>query len=293
MKPLSSAEATKRYSTATSRTFELVGSLVGGETGATAIQELGRDRRVLKWESDPDNISRRLVAVALTERLRTEATWPVPRQHAIQDDGFLFVSQEFMRGETLTRLSDHVVDELLALHGRRLGLADADEPNGWGADMIAILVDGGKGYCLHEPLREYDKRTRRVVERIEAIGRALTPADLVGRDIVHADLHPGNLLQVDGQLSAVVDLDYARVGDAAFDLAFLAVAGLGTDADPGIRKRLFTHGIDGLDGKRRGAYVGNLLLRFLDWPIRKNRSGEVEFWLEQSERLLADAEEGL
>jgi hypothetical protein len=37
-----------------------------------------------------------------------------------------------------------------------------------------------------------------VVEQIEAIGRALIPADLAGHDIVHADLHPGNLLQVDG-----------------------------------------------------------------------------------------------
>jgi hypothetical protein len=71
---LSATEATARYTAATSRRFQLIGSLVGGETGATAIQEAGGDRLVLKWDSDPRNISRRLEAIALTERLRTRRT---------------------------------------------------------------------------------------------------------------------------------------------------------------------------------------------------------------------------
>ena len=50
----------------------------------------------------------------------------------------------------------------------------------------------------------------RVVERIEEMGRALDPADLPGGGVVHGDLHPGNMLQIEGRLSAVVDLDYAR-----------------------------------------------------------------------------------
>jgi thiamine kinase-like enzyme len=289
---LSPAEATARYANATAKTYELVGSLVGGETGATAIREVGEHKRVLKWESDPGNVALRLEALTLAERLRREAHWPVPRQHAIEDDGWLFVSQEFMPGETVTRLTHGLVDEVLSLHDRRMDLDAADESNRWGVEMITILVDGGKGYCLHEPLRTYDERTRRVVEQIEAIGAVLTPADLAGNDIVHADLHTGNLLQLNGQLSAVVDLDYARVGDAAFDLACLAVASLGVDADAGVRKRLFAHGIEALDGARRAAYVGNLLLRNLDWPIRKNRPNEIEFWLQQSDRLLADIEVG-
>ena len=284
---LSPTEATARYSAATSRTFQLIGSLVGGETGATEIQEVGGDRLVLKWESDPLNISRRLEALALAERLRIEADWPVPRQHAIEDNGWLLVSQEFMPGATVHRLSHELFDELVLLHERRLGLAAADDANRWAADMIRILVTGGNDHCLHEPLRQYDARTRRVVERIEEIGAALVPADLISGGVVHGDLHPGNLLQVDGRLSAVIDLDYARVGDAAFDLACLAVASLSIDADPGVRKRCFTEGVDVLDGARRRAYVANLLLRNLDWPIRKNRPNQIEFWLEQSDRLLA------
>ena len=243
---------------------------------------------MLKWESDPLNISRRREALALAERLRTEADWPVPRQHAIED-GWMAprLAGVHARRDGASRCRTSSSTNWYLLHERRLGLAAADDANRWAADMIRILVTGGNDHCLHEPLRQYDARTRRVVERIEEIGAALVPADLISGGVVHGDLHPGNLLQVDGRLSAVIDLDYARVGDAAFDLACLAVASLSIDADPGVRKRCFTEGVDVLDGARRRAYVANLLLRNLDWPIRKNRPKQIEFWLEQSDRLLA------
>jgi hypothetical protein len=35
---------------------------------------------------------------------------------------------------------------------------------------------------LHEPLRRHSTQTRRIVERIEEIGRALTPPDLFGAE---------------------------------------------------------------------------------------------------------------
>ena len=293
MTALSPIEAVGRYSTATSRSYGLLGPLAGGETGAMLIEGVDGERRVLKWESDPANQAGRCAAIPLAERLRTEAGWPIPRQEVVWDDAWLFVTQEFMDGEPIDRLSHGLVDELLRLHHRRLGLTVPDGADRWGEDMIAILVEGGNGYCLHQPLRDYDERTRHVVERIEEIGRALTPADLPGGSIVHGDLHPGNLLQVGGQLSAVVDLDYARLGDAAFDLACLALASLEQAAEAGVRQRLMVAGVAALGSAPRAAYVGNLLLRLLDWPIRKNRIDELEFWVEQADHLLDEAVSGL
>jgi hypothetical protein len=49
---------------------------------------------------------------------------------------------------------------------------------------------------------------------------------------------------------------------------------------------MFDQGIRALPDAPRNAYVGNLLLRFLDWPIRKQRTAEIEFWTVQAERLL-------
>lgn len=67
---------------------------------------------------------------------------------------------------------------------------------------------------------------------------------------------------------------------------FLAVASLGMAVEPGVRRRLFDAVGDRIDGPRRLAYAANLLLRNLDWPIRKARFDEVEFWLAHADRLL-------
>lgn len=279
-------EAVSLLSSALDEEFTLIGRLAGGETGATAVQGSDGRRFVLKWEIDPENQLRRLEGFDLAERLRTVALWPCPKQRIAEISGCLLVLQGFMPGENVDRLSHDLLDALLDMHERRRGLATHEDQNRWGRDMIEILIEGGNGYCLHQPLRDFDSRTRRVVERIEEIGRSLTPSDLYGSDVVHGDLHPGNLLQVDGRLSAVIDMDYTRVGDAEFDLTMLALTSLGVHTDEGVRRRLFERGIEDLPDAKRNAYVGNLLLRFLDWPIRKSRPTEIEFWLEEADRLL-------
>jgi hypothetical protein len=57
--------------------------------------------------------------------------------------------------------------------------------------------------------------------------------------------------------------------------------------DRGVRSRLFERGVHSLPDARRSAYLGHLLLRFLDWPIRKTRPDEIEFWLAEADDLLA------
>lgn len=266
--------------------FELVGSLAGGETGATEVRRADGRRHVLKWEMDSQNQRRRREGAQLAERLRVDVSWPSPIQEVVDVDGCLFVLQEFMSGAVVDHLAHELVDTLFDLHERRLGLAPGDATSQWADDMIEVLVEGGNGYCLHQPLRDFDARTRRVVERIEEIGRSLQTTDLFGNDIVHGDLHPGNLLQVDGCLTAVIDMDYTRVGDATFDLTMLALGSLGVSVDAGVRSRLFDRGVHSLPDAKRRAYVANIVLRSLDWPIRKDRSAEIEFWLTEADRLL-------
>jgi hypothetical protein len=287
------AEATELLAETTGRPFTILGPLTGGETGATAIQDADGQRFVLKWTDDPTDQRLRRRGVELAERLRADAGWPAPQQRTFDAGAVLLVLQDLMPGAAVEHLSHGLVDELLALHERRLGVAtspaDAAAADEAAAELIITLVVGGDGYCLHEPLRTHDVRTRRIVERIEAVGRALDPSELGGTDVVHGDLHPGNLLQVSGRLSAVVDLDYARVGDARFDLAMLALSSLGVEADPGVRRRLLELGIDELPDALRAAYVGNFLLRCLDWGVRKDRAAEVEFWIAHADRLLPDS----
>ena len=96
------------------------------------------------------------------------------------------------------------------------------------------------------------------------------------------------MLQVDGRLAAIIDLDYATTGDAAFDLTFLAVSSLEYECyeyDDKTKHMLMEIGLEGLDQARRLAYVANIILRFLDWAIRKNRPSEIDFWLDHADWL--------
>ncbi|MBS1846799.1 MAG: aminoglycoside phosphotransferase family protein [Actinobacteria bacterium] len=170
---------------------------------------------------------------------------------------------------------------------QRDSLDVTDDSGDWGGYLLRMLTHDGNGYCLHEPLRTFDARTRTVIEHFEKIGRSTDPGDLTGSDIVHFDFHPGNLLQTAGRLTAVVDMDNARIGDAVFDLTMLAIASLGGAVDPGVRSRLFDHGVDALPQMKHDVCVANLLLRYLDWSIRKSRLSEVDFWLAQTDRLLS------
>jgi len=56
--------------------------------------------------------------------------------------------------------------------------------------------------------------------------------------------------------------------------------------DSGVRSRLFAVAFDELAPVRRRAYVSHVLLRLLDWSIRRERTGEIEFWLARADELL-------
>jgi thiamine kinase-like enzyme len=278
--------ATSLLSRATGRHFRLVGRLSGGETGAHRLVGADGQAVVVKWDTTTDGQAFRREAVALSERLRCRAAWPVPAASMVEGDGILFVLQEFMAGAAPAAIDHRLVDQLLALHDRRLGLAEPYDPVRWPANLLTTLTVGGKGYCRHGSFRRYDTRTRSLIERIEAFGASLEADDFVGRDVIHWDLHPGNLLVDAHGLSAIVDTDFALIGDAAFDLVMLAVTSLALRCEEGVSARLFAEAFDQLDEVRTQTYLGHLFVRLIDWPIRRNSASEVDFWIAKAEELL-------
>ena len=193
-----------------------------------SLDPAGRGRPARSWGPRATEIS--------AAGTRGTTTTPSPSmnvrsaQHAVSHGPWLLVAQELMVGHPVTELGPALVEDLLALHPGRLGLAEPDPADRWGIDQIEILVSGGHGYCLQD--------------------------------------------------------DYATVGDAAFDLVLLAVGSLDAPCDEETRHRLMEAALGGLDVARRQAYIGNLLLRLLDWPIRRNRPEEIEFWLARADSLL-------
>lgn len=266
--------------------YQLVGRLSGGETGAYELRRSADGvRLVLKWETQRETRLLRRTGVELTERLRTLAGWPVPRQQVIETTPCLFVLQDFMAGAPVTTMTAALTDQLLRLHARRLDLGAGRSAKPWADRLIRTLVVGGQGYCRHESLRGYDARTASLVAEIERFGERLRADDFDGSDIVHWDLHPGNLLTTgDGALSAVIDNDFCAVGDAAFDLVMLGLTCGTVRCAPGVRRNLLGVALDPLPPDRRRAYLGHLFVRLLDWPIRRGNAEEVEYWLSQVDR---------
>ena len=238
----------------------------------------------MKWDDDPQSREARRQGVALTARLQ-HAGWPVPDQWVVEDRDRTFVLQALVPGRPLDALSHALLDDLLALDPLRRGLGADGADGDWTEHLVETLVTGGDNYCVHASLREFDDRTARLLDRIEALGRALDPADFVADDIIHWDFHCGNLLQVDGRLSAVVDNDFVTVGDGRFDLVALAMSAREVPCDDGVRERLDAAAFDGLEPVRRDAYVAHLLLRILDWAIRKDRVDEIDEWLDRVDTL--------
>jgi Phosphotransferase enzyme family len=285
LESLNARQAVDLLSATTGTPYQLVGRLAGGETGAHECVDPDGRRVVVKWELAPASQVQRLCAVGLADRLREQAGWPVPRQTTVETGNCLFVIQDLLPGEPIARLTHSLVDRLLELHAARAGLEQPDDASRWPEQLIETLTIGGVGYCVHDSLRNHDARTARLIDRVEAIGYSVEADALTGHDIVHWDFHPGNVLEIDGRVSAVIDTDFVTTGDAAFDLATLAVSSLATDCEPGVRRRVLDLGVRGLDEPKRAAYVGHLLLRYLDWSIRKTRVEAVEFWLGAADRL--------
>lgn len=286
---LDAAGAVELLREATGDPYVLVRRLSGGETGAHEVVCAGREERlVLKWEVRPELQEQRREAVGLAELLRTRGGWPVPRQRTVRAGRCLLVLQELMPGDPVSTLTPSVVDDLLALHGARLGTGEGRSPRPWAERLIETLVRGGVGYCRHDSLRRYDERTAALVREVEAFGTTLAPAELDGSDIVHWDLHPGNVLVDGGAVSAVIDTDFCAVGDAAFDLVTLALAGGVPPCPADLRHRLFGVALNPLPPVRRTAYLGHLFVRFLDWPIRRGAADELELWLSEVGRCRAE-----
>lgn len=138
------------------------------------------------------------------------------------------------------------------------------------------LGHSGPGFCLHEPLAGYDRRTARLLDWIREVGRDYEMPD--DGDLVHFDYHPGNILvRDDDRICGVVDWDGTRRGDRHLDLVTLRF-------DLGRRAPDLTGQLDELlrsavSAERLRAYWAHMSLRQVDWAIRHHTSSDVDVWL--------------
>jgi aminoglycoside phosphotransferase (APT) family kinase protein len=168
----------------------------------------------------------------------------------------------------------------------QVGRAAAIDDEPWAELLVRTLTEGADGWCLHEPLRTHSALTRRLLDHIERIGREVERSSLPETDLVHGDFHHRNVLQHDdGRLSAVIDWEGVRQGDAVFDLVMLAICLAVARVEPGVESRVWEEILACSSADSRAAYVAQVSLRRLDWSIR-HHPDEVGLWQMVAEREL-------
>lgn len=141
------------------------------------------------------------------------------------------------------------------------------------------LTESGPGYCLHESLAHYDRRTRRLLQRVHRIGDS-GPGKFLGEDLSHLDYHAGNVLVgEDGELSGIIDWDGWARGDRWFSLEVLAFDLTWRRADRQVLETLTAQIESAVPRELLRAYRAHLGLRLVDWAIRHHDAPTVDFWL--------------
>jgi hypothetical protein len=243
------------------------GPCPGGEVGAAYVRWPDGRRGVLTGASPR-------VALAAVARA---AGLPVPRYDLVAEvDGATVAVQERLPGHPPAVVDRALVEAMVVLNGRMAGLL-ADRPDLPPAELF--LTGSGPGFCVHEPLAGYDRRTARLLRWVREVGAARSSAD--GDDLVHLDFHPGNVLVDAGRITGLVDWDGASRGDRYLDLVTLRF-------DLALRAPDLTEWFDDLltdvvPPDRLRAYWAHMSLRLVDWAIRHHTAADVDRWLAVAE----------
>lgn len=265
----------------TGHRYTVLGPCPGGQVGAAYVSGADGGRHVLKWRPGARVEDYRAGPQAVSEAVRAAGA-PVPATLlSVQVGPDTVTVQELLSGAPAEHLDHGLLDQALALLDRQAGLL-AGRPD---VPRVPLHLDqDGPGFCLHGPLRLHSPRTAALERRVRAVGG---PRLLAGDDAVHLDFHPGNLLTVDGTVTAVIDWDGAGRGDRLLDLVTLRFGAHAQGASPGVVRRLDAL-LDAAAPERLRPLWAHMSLRMTDWAVRHFASGDVEHTLDLAEQRLGD-----
>jgi aminoglycoside phosphotransferase (APT) family kinase protein len=212
-------------------TYHLVRKLAGGaRSGAYEVRDATGGRAVLKWSTDVTWTQQVLRAAPVVDRMRG-AGWPTPRWLAfgVTPDGYPYQLQEYVLGQPLHRLDGPALRVLLDLVDSHHGL-DPDPGRNWSAFVSEVVFDDRDG--AREGARRVDPDAARLADQFMTLCAPHRQHRLPSTDLVHGDLHPGNVLVADGRVVGVIDVEAIGSGTRAIDLAPLLATAYAQGASP-------------------------------------------------------------
>jgi aminoglycoside phosphotransferase (APT) family kinase protein len=254
-------------------TFVLAGKLPGGQQdGAHVLADSAGRRVVLKQLFAPR-------ALPIIRRLRAIG-YPTPDvlYQGTASDGTTYLIQEFVPGVPMQTLTDAYLDQLFVLNERQADLNPHPE---------AHMLESWSGYAQEVVfarssvwVRALGNHSPATASLLHALQRATAPyagTVLPNTDVVHGDLHSGNIIVEHGQITSVIDLVYAGYGTRAIDLASLLHT-MDSDAyAPKIRQRLRARIVERFGPAVYAICMGYRAIVTLEWAIRH----DSPVWIDQ------------
>ncbi|MEV6228005.1 aminoglycoside phosphotransferase family protein [Saccharopolyspora shandongensis] len=189
-----------------------------GDEGAYEVVNSDGQRMVLKWLPwGPEAEHAADVVEPALARLRDRGI-PIPARVAAGRAGDLwFELQEFADGAPVEYVDNDLLDRLVEVVDVQRGVG-----LGTGKDWWEFIVDGLRHdrspLCRPSALQGCTGAVAELVKRLRAAAHSAPLPDRVPGDLVHFDFGPANVLVDAGRVTAVLDWQSCRDGDASYDL---------------------------------------------------------------------------
>jgi len=262
--------------------------LSGGSVGAWAVRRPNGAISVLTWRpptagTDASSAANRVADLVSIARA-SGVPAPAYEDVVALPGGGVVVLQEFIEGQRPVPARRLITDLLVLSEHRRSALRGTDHS----AQPASLYLTGdGPSYCLHGPLRDHSRPTRRLIDWIETIGQSDGDV-LPGDDLVHFDYHPGNMLAAPddpSRIVAILDWDTASNGDVAIDAVNLALDLVLYGTDASLVDQIVDHLYQTTPDSVLRRCWAHGLLRLVDWRIRHSPSDDLS-WLPRAEALV-------
>ena len=252
--------------------FRLGRPVGGGESGRThSILDAEGIEYILKWGEDvlkwgEGSEFRVRQTVEIVRRLRTMG-YPAPDfVVSSSGSGWRYLVYRILPGTPGAALTPALLKRLAELN-RLQADAASEFAEGWPARIVESIEKGFPHWCLHDSLATYSRETAEMLAELKGTVSMVAGVQWRTTDAVHFDFHTANILVENGAVSGVIDWNGCCAGDRAFDLTTLAFYAL---EDSGVATWLLDRALEVSGSPAVALYLSHMIVRQLDWSIRKH-----------------------
>ncbi len=267
--------------------FALAGKLPGGQQdGAYTLIEPSGRRTVLK-----QLFAARALPIIRSLRARGYPT-PDVLYEGTANDGTPYLVQEFVPGAAMQALTVAYLDQLFGLNEQQADLNPDPAANpleSWSVYVHEVVF--ARSSVWVRALSNHSPATASLLYALQQLTLRYIDTVLPNTDVVHGDLHSGNIIVEHGQISGVIDLVYAGYGTRAIDLATLLHTMESDDYLPAVRQRLRAWIVERFGPAVYAICMAYRAIVTLEWAIRHESPAWIDRFIRAGWAICDDLQE--